>query len=768
MDHLSRTLVSIGNNNSSLNGWSAGKYLSSEHATSATTEANTSATTSPTSATTITFGPTTAIPAINATSTSTSGTMTVVQSESITPYINPESQRGQDTDQDSIWVCKTAEIEDLMCTLEDHCRQLGLDPSNVSRLLILPFSAPVTLTTRQSLHRACDDLYQDILRRKERIERWVSRIITIAENIREPPELYLETTMPPMSRARILQLERTYRTLEIEWMSRLQRFQSMVGMLRVRWEQCAYFPADDCDHALNRLFELAELDEGAEFSYLRIEAPLCLSRECLANLSTKLADLDQNFYTRQSRIRAMEHVLGLIYQDLRTPIDKRVTFRNEATVKYAAELGRELKALQLELTARKAYQSGEPWKALAAVWDTCLVSEQERERFRSAIDQDDVIFSEKLERIQTEMETCQARFSKSSAVYKLMMTRSNHIERMISFEHSASDPKRLFQSSFQLVEEEKFRRRAYPTLLKLERTLIEAIEAFEKDNEDPFMYEGVPYLETLQAEIDKRHVNETVFAKFTPVIAAPTRSQTIQIIGQPVSSTPKPSLPAPVPRTSQKSKNLLPPTRSMESSRRSKTVPSVLSLASSLPNREAKMERAKDNKKSSSNEEDTSHNGFVETLKPYFLAHQRETSSTTSLGSSHSLKSKSSNSSLTMTSTSASASASTSNSPLTEIANNTNSYFTSFTSSTTNPSTPSAPLSSSSSSLSSSSSSLSLISGPSVLAQSLPVSPKQDLKSPQHERASLSSSLKSPPGVSGNSASMKSSMTRSPVRRVGV
>ncbi|KAG0017941.1 hypothetical protein BGZ80_007757 [Entomortierella chlamydospora] len=748
MDHLPRTLVSISNNNSSLNGWSAGKYLSSEHTTSvttsATTAADTSATTSPDSATTITFGPNTAIPAINAASTSTSGTMTAVQSESITPYINPESQRGQDTDQDSIWqvlvnldrlvlearndhLLLAAEIEDLMCTLEDHCRQLGLDPSNISHLLILPFSVPITLTTRQSLHRACDDLYQDILRRKERVERWVSRIITIAENIREPPELYLE-------------------------MSRLQRFQSMVGMLRVRWEQCAYFPADDCDHALNKLFELAELDdEGAEFSYLRIEAPLCLSSECLANLSTKLADLDQNFYTRQSRIRAMEHVLGLIYHDLRTPIDKRVTFRNEATVKYAAELGRELKALQLELTARKAYQSGEPWKALAAVWDTCLVCEQERERFRSAIDQD-----EKLERIQTEIETCRVRFSKSSAVYKLMMTRSNHIERMISFEHSASDPKRLFQSSFQLVEEEKFRRRAYPTLLKLERTLIEAIETFEKDNGDPFMYDGVPYLETLQAEIDKRHVNETVFAKFTPVIAAPTRSQTIQIMGRPVSPTPKPSLPAPVPRASLKSKNLLPPTRSVESNRRSKTV-------SSLPNREANMERAKDNKKSSSNEEDTSHNGFVETLKPYFLAHQREASSTTSLGSSHSLKSKSSNSSLTMTSTSASASASTSNSPLAEVANNANSYFTSFASSTTNPSTPSAPLSSSSSS-----SSLSLISGPSVLAQSLPVSPKQDLKSPQQERALLSSSLKLPPGVSGNSASMKSSMTRSPIRRVGV
>ena len=50
---------------------------------------------------------------------------------------------------------------------------------------------------------------------------------------------------------------------------------------------------------------------------------------------------------------------------------------------------------------------------------------------------------------------------------------------MIAFEQTAKDPKRLFRSSFQLNEEEKFRRRAYPTLLKLETILTEAIEKFE-------------------------------------------------------------------------------------------------------------------------------------------------------------------------------------------------------------------------------------------------------------------------------------------------
>ena len=120
-------------------------------------------------------------------------------------------------------------------------------------------------------------------------------------------------------------------------MERLQKFQSMVGLLLIRWDQCAYIPVDDYDVALNTLFELAG-STAIELTYLKIEAPLCLSNECLASLSAKLSSLDQNYYTRQARVRAMEHVLGLIYHDLGTLEEKRVSFRNEATVKYAAEV----------------------------------------------------------------------------------------------------------------------------------------------------------------------------------------------------------------------------------------------------------------------------------------------------------------------------------------------------------------------------------------------------------------------------------------------
>lgn len=51
---------------------------------------------------------------------------------------------------------------------------------------------------------------------------------------------------------------------------------------------------------------------------------------------------------------------------------------------------------------------------------------------------------------------------------------------MKDFELTASDPKRLFRPSFQLIEEEKFRKTCLPTLTKMESNLIFLIMKYEQ------------------------------------------------------------------------------------------------------------------------------------------------------------------------------------------------------------------------------------------------------------------------------------------------
>lgn len=81
---------------------------------------------------------------------------------------------------------------------------------------------------------------------------------------------------------------------------------------------------------------------------------------------------------------------------------------------------------------------------------------------------------------------------------------------MTEFEKIASDPKRLFRSSFQLNTEEKLGNTAYPSLLKLEEKLFELIEAYE-ESFGRFCLSGQDYKILLRAEIDNRIINRTVF-----------------------------------------------------------------------------------------------------------------------------------------------------------------------------------------------------------------------------------------------------------------
>ena len=71
------------------------------------------------------------------------------------------------------------------------------------------------------------------------------------------------------------------------------------------------------------------------------------------------------------------------------------------------------------------------------------------------------------------------------------------LQKMIDFEKTASDPKRLFQASFRLIEEEKWRNTCLPRLLQLDRALIKAIGEFERLAGKPVMMGERRYLDTV-------------------------------------------------------------------------------------------------------------------------------------------------------------------------------------------------------------------------------------------------------------------------------
>ncbi|KAM0672451.1 hypothetical protein CWI42_012140 [Ordospora colligata] len=95
-------------------------------------------------------------------------------------------------------------------------------------------------------------------------------------------------------------------------------------------------------------------------------------------------------------------------------------------------------------------------------------------------------------------------------IKSLIDKRSELVDRMNEFEKEASDPRRLFRSSFQLINEEKFRNSAYPNLIKIEEMILKSIDEYEEQFGE-FICGGVGYKECLKHEIDNRIVNKTVF-----------------------------------------------------------------------------------------------------------------------------------------------------------------------------------------------------------------------------------------------------------------
>lgn len=150
---------------------------------------------------------------------------------------------------------------------------------------------------------------------------------------------------------------------------------------------------------------------------------------------------------------------------------------------------------------------------LNTLWGELETPEAERESAREAmrylspadtLDRQAALIAS-LRSISTEHAAIRAKAEKRAAL----------IQRMREFEVSAADPNRLFGSSFRLNQEERFRKAAYPTLVKIEGDLEAMLEAFKQKHGKEAMVDGRPLKDTLVEEKENRFINDTTFAFFT-------------------------------------------------------------------------------------------------------------------------------------------------------------------------------------------------------------------------------------------------------------
>ena len=130
-----------------------------------------------------------------------------------------------------------------------------------------------------------------------------------------------------------------------------------------------------------------------------------------------------------------------------------------------------------------------------------------------------------LQFLSRQLAALQPRLELSLDLIKLISTRYALISKMKEFEKSASDPARLFRSSFQLLQEEKFRKTAQPSLLNSEAQIRAKLLEYKNKFDEEFVYYGDDvsieiesvnnnngeYLSILENEISNRFMSSGIF-----------------------------------------------------------------------------------------------------------------------------------------------------------------------------------------------------------------------------------------------------------------
>lgn len=133
--------------------------------------------------------------------------------------------------------------------------------------------------------------------------------------------------------------------------------------------------------------------------------------------------------------------------------------------------------------------------------------EKERERERKNVEEEE----EALLELDNLINISNGKLLLLKAISDHLSERVGLLEKMVVFERQASDPKRLFRSSFQLNSEEKFRKMAVPTLLKIEREVMESERLYAEKYKEDVVIGGKEAVKDLKEEIKKRIINTNVF-----------------------------------------------------------------------------------------------------------------------------------------------------------------------------------------------------------------------------------------------------------------
>ncbi|KAJ1976489.1 hypothetical protein H4R34_003963 [Dimargaris verticillata] len=366
-------------------------------------------------------------------------------------------------------------------------------------------------------------LQSELTRRKNRVGKDINQLRAVTTELQDTN--YVIPTLDAFSNhidaGDVAQITSDLHKWEHEREKRHGEFNTIISRCWTAWSHIRYAPVDDLDAVLADLFNeysgsyssnLADIHPLTWYRRGRA-SPLTLAQADLQQLRSKMAQLESRLAMNRTRKEEIVGNIHKVWAQAEIPEDSRITIPDDfsdSTVRLLETTYQELKAKFAHLADSlydQCRQDLEPW------WNLCQVPYSHRDATIDKIRQTAVAKPAMDTMVQTESQALQTAFQRWKSLFQLLQDRKHLIKRMVEFEKSASDPRRLFQSSFRLNEEERFRKTCYPTLLGMEHRLHIGLQEFNHNFGFAFRTspQAQPYVEVLQKDIDERIVNETVF-----------------------------------------------------------------------------------------------------------------------------------------------------------------------------------------------------------------------------------------------------------------
>ncbi|ESO11159.1 hypothetical protein HELRODRAFT_91651, partial [Helobdella robusta] len=358
------------------------------------------------------------------------------------------------------------------------CGELKLEPYNPNEELTV-------LQLEKDLRLKLESLQKEKAKKMERLKS-LSRIDQELCNLLCEIPFYVPSGIVP-SEEQLNELDKHIRKLEDEKVGREQILKQTKEQVKEMLLQL--------DIPLASQFEQDVINESDD--------SFVLSSENMKLLAKKNQQLQKRLRENIETAERLTTELYYLWDQLGISITERTQFSEEYTgikQRTILALNEEINRCKILKIQNASMIIGSLRKQLDKLWDRCYIPMEQRKMFKGFYS--DEWNEEVLVKHEEEIRMLKAYYEEHKSLFEKVQHRDMVWEQFLEFERRASNPNRLFDKGWSLLQEEKERKKITKELPRIENEVMEEIDLWQKKMNKTFLINGFLYQDYIKMQWD--------------------------------------------------------------------------------------------------------------------------------------------------------------------------------------------------------------------------------------------------------------------------